>query len=241
MPSLCPEGATPTPPREFHSLALAKLCPEGATPTPPREFHSLALAKLCPVSGTWVVVLAGGASRRFGSDKLAADLGGRPLLDVTLDAVPAGLPVVVVGPERPVRRPVTWVREDPPGGGPCAALVAGFVAALEAGAERLVTLPGDAPAAGTAVRVLLDALAGTDLVVAEGPDGQVFPLQLACTAAGARRVVEAAGPGRGAGASPRRLLSSLEPSPGRVVLPDVALRDVDTPDDLTRIGGIPTG
>ena len=30
------------------------------------------------VPGTWVVVLAGGESRRFGSDKLAADLDGAP-------------------------------------------------------------------------------------------------------------------------------------------------------------------
>ena len=81
--------------------------------------------------GTWVVVLAGGESRRFGSDKLAADLDGRTLLDATLASVPAGLPVVVVGPARPVRRDVRFVREDPPGGGPAAALVAGLTAALD--------------------------------------------------------------------------------------------------------------
>ncbi len=188
------------------------------------------------MAGTWVVVLAGGGSRRFGSDKLAADLDGRPLLDATLDSVPDGLAVVVVGPERPVRRPVRFVREEPPGGGPAAALVAGLTAALEAGAETFSTLPGDAPAAGSAVDVLLAALDRSDLVVAEGSDGQVFPLQLAGTAAGARRLVEATGPGRGAGASVRRLLESLDPPPTRVVLDAPALLDVDTPADLSRIG-----
>ena len=185
---------------------------------------------------TWVVVLAGGGSRRFGSDKLAADLDGRTLLDVTLASIPTDLPVVVVGPERPVRRSVRFVREEPPGGGPAAGLVAGLSVALEAGAELISTLPGDAPVAGTAVPVLLDALGESDLVVAEALDGQIFPLQLACTAAGARRVVEGSGPDLGAGASVRRLLESLDPRPGRVVLAALALADVDTRSDLSRIG-----
>ena len=195
--------------------------------------------------GPWVVVLAGGGSRRFGRDKLEADLDGRRLLDVTLASVPHGLPVVVVGPARPVDRDVTFVREDPPGGGPAAALVAGLTVALDAGAEAISTLPGDAPAAGSAVPLLLDALGrpgldAPDLVVAHGNDGQVFPLQLACTAAGARRVLAGAGPGRGAGASVRRLLESLDPAPGRVVLPPLALQDVDTPEDLGKIKEVPT-
>ena len=213
------------------------------------------------MASTWVVVLAGGESRRFGTDKLAADLGGRTLLDATLASVPAELPVVVVGPERPVRRPVRFVREEPAGGGPAAALVAGLSAVLEAGANAVSTLPGDAPAAGSAVPVLLAALDGAlrgddpphpplgfhslalaepDLVVAHGADGQVFPLQLACTAAGARRILEAAGPDRGVGASVRRLLESLDPPAARVVLAAAALRDVDTRDDLAEIGKNPT-
>ena len=69
---------------------------------------------------------------------------------------------------------------------------------------------------------------------AHGADGQVFPLQLACTAAGARRVLEAAGPDLGAGASVRRLLAPL--GAVRVVLPAATLQDVDTPSDLDRIG-----
>jgi len=192
------------------------------------------------VPGTWVVVLAGGASSRFGSDKLEADLDGRTLLDATLGSVPADLPVLVVGPGRAVRRPVRFVREEPPGGGPAAALVAGLTAALDERAETVSTLPGDAPAAGSAVPLLLAALTGPDLVVAVGEDGQIFPLQVACTAAGARRVLDAAGASRGAGASVRRLLESLDPPPVRVVLPSAALQDVDTPADLNRIGVDPT-
>ena len=46
------------------------------------------------------IVLAGGASSRFGSDKLAAPLDGRPLLHHALDAVAAVADhvIVVVGP-----------------------------------------------------------------------------------------------------------------------------------------------
>ncbi len=72
-----------------------------------------------------VVVLAGGTSRRFGSDKLAAPLGGSTVLDTVLGSLPPEWPVVVVGPPRECRRPVTWTREDPPGGGPLAGVAAG--------------------------------------------------------------------------------------------------------------------
>jgi len=188
------------------------------------------------VTGTWVVVLAGGASRRFGSDKLAADLGGRTLLDATLASVPAGLPVVVVGPERPVRREVAFVVEDPPGGGPAAGLVAGLRTALDGGAELVTTLPGDAPGSGRAVALLLDALGAADLAVAVGEDGQVFPLQLACTRTGAERFLAAAGDG--AGLSPRRLLEPL--GPRRVEIAESALHDVDVPADLAGIAEGPT-
>jgi len=51
--------------------------------------------------GCAVVVLAGGRARRFGSDKLRADLGGAALIDRALTGVRAALPgavVIAVGP-----------------------------------------------------------------------------------------------------------------------------------------------
>jgi molybdopterin-guanine dinucleotide biosynthesis protein A len=74
------------------------------------------------------LVLAGGAARRLGgADKPALRIGGATLLDRVLAACPHAGRAVVVGPTRPtVRAGVLWAREDPPGGGPVAALAAGL-------------------------------------------------------------------------------------------------------------------
>ncbi|MFJ6747863.1 MULTISPECIES: NTP transferase domain-containing protein [unclassified Streptomyces] len=73
------------------------------------------------------IVLAGGAARRLGgADKPALSVGGRPLLDRVLAACPDAAITVVVGPGRPAGRAVVHALEDPPGGGPLAALEAGL-------------------------------------------------------------------------------------------------------------------
>ena len=177
-------------------------------------------------------MLAGGASSRFGSDKLATVVDEQTLLDHALTALPAEMPVVVVGPERATVRPVTFTREQPPGGGPAAGLVAGLRAALDTGPDAVVVLPGDAPAAGRGASTLLTALA--DHLAAVGVDaaGQVQPLQLALRPVVARRLVELAGPDGAAGESARRLVAHLDPPPHRVPLDPAALFDIDTPEAL---------
>ena len=82
------------------------------------------------------VVLAGGrGSRLGGEDKPALRLAGRSLLEIALEAV-GECPVVVVGPPRELPAGVVTVREDPPRGGPAAAVVAGI--------RALPALPDDA-------------------------------------------------------------------------------------------------
>ncbi len=72
------------------------------------------------------LVLAGGAARRLGgADKPGVRVGGRALLDRVLAACAGARTTVVVAESRPTARPVDWAREDPPGGGPLAALDAG--------------------------------------------------------------------------------------------------------------------
>ncbi|GAA2384446.1 NTP transferase domain-containing protein [Streptomyces glaucosporus] len=117
------------------------------------------------------VVIAGGAARRLGgADKPALTVGGRTLLDRVLHACAGAARTVVVGPRRPTARPVDWVREQPPGGGPLAALDAGL---RRAGSETVLVLSADLPFLTPAtVRALLDGAAGPDgNGGGGGPDG----------------------------------------------------------------------
>ncbi|CAL9471083.1 Molybdenum cofactor guanylyltransferase [Streptomyces sp. enrichment culture] len=105
------------------------------------------------------VVIAGGAARRLGgTDKPALTVGGRTLLDRVLYACADAARTVVVGPRRPTARPVDWTREEPPGGGPLAALDAGL---RRVGSETVLVLSADLPFLTPAtVRALLDAVHG---------------------------------------------------------------------------------
>ena len=73
------------------------------------------------------VVLSGGTATRFqGADKASIEVGGSTLLEHVLGALAEVSEVVVVGEEVPTSRPVSFVREDPPLGGPAAGLLAGL-------------------------------------------------------------------------------------------------------------------
>ncbi|MFD7289751.1 NTP transferase domain-containing protein [Streptomyces sp. NPDC057539] len=120
------------------------------------------------------IVLAGGAAKRLGgADKPGVRVGGRSLLDRVLAACEGAARTVVVGGRRPTARPVRWAREDPPGGGPLAALDAGVRCAE---AETVVVLSADLPFLGEpTVRRLIETLdrtgrEGALLTDAEGRD-----------------------------------------------------------------------
>jgi molybdopterin-guanine dinucleotide biosynthesis protein A len=122
------------------------------------------------------IVPAGGDSLRFGSDKLAYPIAGRPLLDHALDAVATAHQVVVVGAPRPTQRLVTWTLEEPPGGGP----LAGVAAAIRFTCCPLVVLlAGDMPRASSAVAALLQAASGAtspEVCVTVDDDERLQPL-----------------------------------------------------------------
>jgi molybdenum cofactor guanylyltransferase len=181
------------------------------------------------------VVLAGGASQRFPPDKLAQLVEGEPLLDRTLASLPEHFVVVVVGAVRQVARPVIFTSEDPPGGGPAAAMIAGVRRALAESAGVIVVLPADAPLGGQAASTLLTRLddePGAQAVVGVDPYGREQPLQLALRPAAARALLAAAGPRSAAGVSARRLLDALRPGLVSQDLVPAELWDIDTPDQL---------
>ncbi|WP_377640805.1 molybdenum cofactor guanylyltransferase [Oryzobacter terrae] len=175
---------------------------------------------------TTAVVLAGGTSRRFGSDKLAAPLRGSTVLDEALDGLPADWPVVVVGAERATRRTVVWTREDPPGGGPLAAVAAGLALV---GTHLVAVLAGDMPDGGPAVAGLAAALRGAPpevgAVVATDAHGVANPLLAAYRVAEVRRMLP--DPARD------RPAKTLFDVPHTLLLVEgTGASDVDTPADL---------
>jgi molybdenum cofactor guanylyltransferase len=113
------------------------------------------------------IVLAGGRSRRFGADKLAAPYGGGSLLEAAVRAVAEVVDEVVVaigpGADAPplpgdLRVPARFARDTEEGGGPLAALPAALGATV---APVVLVVAGDTPHLPRGVAyALLDALGG---------------------------------------------------------------------------------
>jgi molybdenum cofactor guanylyltransferase len=198
--------------------------------------------------GVSAIVLAGGRSSRFGGDKLAATVAGRPLLHRAIHAVAevADEVVVVLAPDAPVpvlpdhlAPPLVIARDLATGLGPLAGLAAGLAAARH---PRAILVAGDQPFLRVAVlRALLDVLGG-DVArqppdVAALEDGEsLWPFPVALRVATVRPAAEAA-----LASTDRRLFALF----GRLHVARVpeahwraldpagdTLRDVDTRDDL---------
>ena len=175
------------------------------------------------------VILAGGRSRRLGRPKEDVRIGERSLLERTIDACAAAHRIVVVGPWREdlADSGVVQVREDPPLGGPVAALAAAIDQLEE---PTLLVLACDMPR----VRELVASLpqpAGDDDACLALDRGRVQPLagwyrRAALAAALAQRTVERAVDG----ASMRSVLDDL--TIRLVDVPPGCTDDVDTPADL---------
>ncbi|MER7083598.1 Molybdopterin-guanine dinucleotide biosynthesis protein A [Saccharopolyspora kobensis] len=181
------------------------------------------------------VVLAGGRARRLGGvDKLLLPIGGRTLLDRTLDAVAAADPLVVVGPPRTTARPVRWTAEDPPSGGPLAGLQAGL-AQLPLETRVVAVLAGDHPHLTPAtITRLLDALRAVPEAAGAvlSDPGERLQWLVGVWRAGALRE---AMPADVRNRPLRAVLAPLAPLTVRAV--EAEASDVDTPEDLRRAHG----
>ncbi len=182
--------------------------------------------------GATALVLAGGTSRPFGSDKLVAPLCDTTVLDAVLRSLPEGWPVVVVGPQRALGRPVVWAREDPPGGGPLAGVAAG---AELVRTPLVAVVAGDMPFAGAALAALVGTLftapPEVGAVVAVDAHGVANPLLAAYRVEALRAALPEPAANR-----PAKLL--LEVAHLEVAVSGPAGRDVDTPDDLEALRGL---
>ena len=177
------------------------------------------------------VVLAGGRAARMGGQaKPQLDVGGRSILDAVLAAVPDAAPRIVVGPPQPVPADVVVVREDPPRGGPVAAMRAGLA---HVPTEVVALLAGDLPflTAGL-VRALRERLTGDGVLVVDDTGRDQLLLGVWRTAALRGAVADVDGP-----TSVRRVLAPLAV---RRLHPEVESgrpppwTDCDTPADLAR-------
>lgn len=114
-------------------------------------------------AGFSAVILAGGtAARMDGVDKASIEIGGRTLLALAIDALLDADEVVVTGDWVRTTRPVTFVREDPPRGGPAAGLLTGFDALLKQ-PRQVGVLAVDMPRVSPRTfRNLREAAAGRD-------------------------------------------------------------------------------
>jgi molybdopterin-guanine dinucleotide biosynthesis protein A len=182
------------------------------------------------------VILAGGSARRLGGvDKPGLVIGGRSLLDRVLAAVVGATRVIVVGPRRTTPAAVLWCQEDPPGGGPVAALAAGLPSVT---AARVVVLAADLPFVTDAVVArLLEAAEGRDGALAVDNDGRDQLLLGAWSTAALRDAL----PARPAGARLGAVLAgldavrvSLSAAPGE----PLPWMDCDTAEDLAVTRGL---
>jgi molybdenum cofactor guanylyltransferase len=195
--------------------------------------------------GTSAVVLAGGQSRRFGSNKLIADLDGAPLLHHALRAAAAVVDelIVVVGrtgaaPPLPddLARPIVVIRDDADDPGPLAGVLGG---AQGARGGKLLVVAGDMPMLRPALLSrLLAWRRGVGACLIVDGERQFLPLGIDR----GRAIAEAGSLLSDGQRSLRALVSRLDLD----AIPEVdwrdldpdgrSLRDVDRPEDLASLG-----
>jgi molybdenum cofactor cytidylyltransferase len=186
------------------------------------------------------LLLASGASRRFGANKLVAPLDGRPMVRWSAEALASAVDaayVVVPSHDTEFRAALRglhlhWVENPDADEGMASSIRAG-VATLPAEAEAVVITLGDQPLIdGNIIRNVLAAWRtappGIRAVAEEYEDGRGHPVLFGAVLFAELRALEG---DRGA----RELLASLGESLAVVRATGVRPADVDTPDALAAL------
>jgi molybdopterin-guanine dinucleotide biosynthesis protein A len=184
------------------------------------------------VSEVAAILLAGGRGSRMGGvHKPLLDVGGMTLLDAAITAareaecepiVGVGDPAIAVSA---LATAIAWVREEPPFGGPAAAIVAAL-ALIDA--RHAYVLACDLPRVGDAVRLLRDASMTGDGICLNASGQRQWLTGLYRVEA--LRTAALALPDQGRDSSVRSLLGGL--SITSVAASDDLAFDIDTWDDL---------
>lgn len=176
------------------------------------------------------IILTGGSSTRFGSDKSRAILDGQSLLSRVLTELAENIDVVIVGPTFESQlRSLKFVQEDPAGGGPVAAVNAG-IAIIDT--EFVALIATDMPFAAAVIHNLANSLESSiDGLVPLDAEGIPQTLCAIYRTDALRRAIEKLGSPQGR--SMRSLTALLEVQ--EMELPaslKSRLLDIDTPEDL---------
>ena len=178
------------------------------------------------------LILTGGTSNRFGSDKSEAILQGKTLIDYLISSIPAGVPVVIVGPARDeFATTIRVVQEDSPGGGPVAGIAAGLPL-IET--EYVSVLATDMPYSAALVPLLMKDLSDeVDGAIVVDEEGFQQPFSGIYRTLVLKRALEEIAPV--SGQSMRKLLNQLHVTHVKLSADERHLLvDIDTPEDLIK-------
>lgn len=177
------------------------------------------------------ILLTGGSARRLGgTDKATLKICGESCFVRVLSALQSATEIIVVGPPLEVTdERITFLQEEPKGGGPVAAIAE---ALSRITADRVAVVSVDVPLVLGAVDELMAQWRPTDTALVAS-DGVHESYLVSIFKVSALRVALQSLP-TATNASMKSLLAEMNYRPVRVSNPDMLI-DVDTPEDLRRV------
>lgn len=181
------------------------------------------------------MILTGGKSSRFGSDKSRAEFNGRTLVEHVLNSFVGDWDFIIVGPAFPTNSPaIRFTQETPHGGGPVSAIAAGLELV---NSEFVAIVATDIPFAGNVIAELIGFLPSAQDVII--PLDSAGLRQTLCAIYRSKPLHSALTEiGNLPGKSMKSLLARLDVT--EINLGEAftsSLLDIDTPEDLERVKG----